>query len=122
MNQTRRQGGGKRVVAIIVLLVLLGVAASVPAAGHTDDDGVHHHDGWTGPHNSDFGYLWMALWPVVLIGVPLALGYLLFIRRGSASGGEASDDALAILRRRYAQGEIDDEEFDSRRRKLQAEE
>ncbi|WP_227133983.1 SHOCT domain-containing protein [Halorubellus salinus] len=108
---------GGRPLATVVLLVVLVIAFSGPVAAHTDDDGFHHHDGWMGSHDGTFGYLWMTLWMVVLIAVPLGLGYVFLARRDA--GGEASDDALAVLRRRYARGDIDEEEFDARRRKLQ---
>lgn len=109
----RRMG---RLLATVALLVLLVIAFSGPAVAHSGDDGFHHHDGWMGSHGGTYGYLWMALWMVVLIGVPLGLGYLLLTRRDSSDG--TTDDALAVLRRRYAEGEIAEEEFDERRRKL----
>lgn len=117
MNQTLRQPRGGRLLATAALLVVLVIAFSGPAAAHTGDDGFHHHDSWMGSHGGAFGYLWMTLWMVVLIGVPLGLGYLLLTRRDA--GGGTTDDALTVLRHRYAEGEIDEEEFDVRRRKLQ---
>ncbi|MFC7132693.1 MULTISPECIES: SHOCT domain-containing protein [Salinibaculum] len=118
MDQTRGQRTEGRLLATMALVVVLVIAFSSPVAAHSGDDGFHHHDGWMGSHDGGFGYLWMTLWMVVLIGVPLALGYLFLTRRDS--GRETTDDALTVLRRRYAEGEIDEEEFDSRRRKLQA--
>lgn len=94
------------------------IAFGGPAAAHTGDDGLHHHDGWMGSHGGGFGSLWMTLWMVVLLGVPLGLGYLFLTSRDADTG--PTDDALAVLRRRYAAGDIDEEEFDARRRKLQA--
>ncbi len=58
----------------------------------------------------------MTLWTVVLISIPLGLGYLFLTQRDS--GGGTTDDALTVLRRRYASGELDEEDFDARRRKL----
>lgn len=108
--------------AVIVLLVV--TAFSSPAGAHTGDDGLHHHDGWMGTHGGMGGwmagglaYLWMLLGSLTLIGIPVGLVYLLLTRRESR-GGPADDDALTILRRRYAQGEIDEEEFETRRMKL----
>ena len=118
MDQMRGQQGGGRSLATVALLVVLVIAFSGPAAAHTGDGGFHHHDGWMGSHGGAFGNLWMTLWSVVLIGVPLGLGYLFLTRRDS--GGKRTDDALTVLRHRYAEGEIDEEEFDARRRKLQA--
>ncbi|WP_255152418.1 SHOCT domain-containing protein [Halorarius halobius] len=121
MDQILGQRTGTLFVATAVLLVAFGIAVTGPVAAHTGDDGFHHHDGWMGSHGwaggGTVGALWMTLWTLVLVGVPLGLGYLLFARRGS--GGETTDDALTTLRRRYAEGAIDEEEFDARRRKLQ---
>lgn len=75
--------------------------------------------------NSMMGWVW--IWPVlILIGVGL-LGYvagrLSQSRRESppgqaASSGEVSSSARRILDERYAQGEIDDEEYRRRRAEL----
>ncbi|MFC6954564.1 SHOCT domain-containing protein [Halorubellus litoreus] len=117
MDQPLQQRCGGRLLATVALLVMLVVAFSGPVAAHTGDDGFHHHDGWMGSHGGAFGYLWMTLWMVVLIGVPLGLGYLFLTRRDSSD--VRTDDALTVLRRRYAKGEIDEEEFDARRHTLQ---
>jgi putative membrane protein len=114
-------------LGVVIISVLVVTAFSGPVAGHTGDDGSHHHDGRMGTHDGmggwmfgGLGFLWMILWTVVLIGIPVALVYLLLTRRG-ATDGTNDEDALALLRRRYAQGEIDDEEFETRRAKLLAE-
>jgi len=117
MDQPLRQRRGARLLAASALLVVLVIAFSGPTVAHTGDAGYHHHNGWMGSHGGAFGYLWMMLWMVVLIVVPLGLGYLFLIRRDA--GRETTDDALTVLRRRYAEGEIDEEEFDARRQKLQ---
>ena len=114
-------------LGIIVISLLVATAFSGSVAAHTGDDGFHHHDGGMGTHGGmggwmvgGLGFLWMILWTVVLMGIPVALVYLLITRRGSTDG-TTGDDALALLRRRYAQGEIDEEEFETRRAKLLAE-
>lgn len=58
------------------------------------------------------GWLWMGAWILAL----LAMVWL--IVRGSA-GRPASDDAVAILRARFARGEISQEEFERARTALQ---
>lgn len=117
MDQTRGLRSWGRPLATAVLLVVLVVAFSGTGVAHTGDNGFHHHDGWMGSHDGGFGYLWMTLWLLFLVGVPLGLGYLLLTRRDSDGG--TTDDALTVLRRRYAEGEIDEEEFEARRRNLQ---
>lgn len=53
------------------------------------------------------GFLWMAL----LVAIPLYLGYVL-LRRET---GDADAGAQAVLRERYARGDLSDEEFERRR-------
>ena len=57
------------------------------------------------------GWLWMAIWIVAL----LAMVWL--VVRG-AGGRAPSEDALAILRARFARGEINEEEFERARTTL----
>jgi putative membrane protein len=121
-TRTHRPTAGSLVrIAVLAILVVFAFSGSVVA--HTGDDGVHHHDGWMGTHGGTgggmfggFGFLWMLLWTLVLIGIPVGLVYLLFIRHESVD--RTTDDALDLLRRRYARGEIDEEEFDARRARL----
>jgi putative membrane protein len=59
-----------------------------------------------------FGLLWMALlWASVILLVVWA------IRRPEANNGRTSR-AMDILEERFARGELDAEEFESRRREL----
>lgn len=70
---------------------------------------------WVGAGGAGFGSLWL----VVLLAVALAVvvGSVSLVRRLDASA-TTEQDAVAVLRSRYAAGEIDDEEFDRRRRRL----
>lgn len=57
--------------------------------------------------------LMLLFWGLVIAGVVLAVRWL------ATQGRESrSDRALAILRERYARGEIDREEFEAKRRDL----
>ncbi|MFB6120673.1 MAG: SHOCT domain-containing protein [Halobacteriaceae archaeon] len=58
---------------------------------------------------------------VVLLPVVLVAGGLLALAVAGVAygvGGEESDDALDELRKAYARGDIDDEEFERRRERL----
>lgn len=119
----RRSIPGLLGIAVISLLVV--IAFSGPAVAHTGDGGSHHHDSWMGTHGGmdgwmvgGVGILWMMLGPFVLIGIPV-VAYVLLTRRES-TGGRGNDDALGLLRKRYAQGDIAEEEFETRRAKLLA--
>ena len=60
-----------------------------------------------------FGWLWMFAFWGLLVGGVLAL----FRRGGNLSGG-SRDEAVEILRRRFAAGEIDTDEFRRRHDEL----
>ncbi|MDG5778502.1 SHOCT domain-containing protein [Haloarculaceae archaeon H-GB2-1] len=109
-------------VRLLALAAVLLLAVTGSAVAHSGDDGGHHHDGWMGMHDdaggvfgTGIGWGWMLLWMIVLVGVPAALIYALVVRAGD---GQDESDALDVLRRRYAEGEIDDEEYDRRRERL----
>lgn len=64
-----------------------------------------------------FGMLVMLVfWVLIIAGLVLLVKWLVEqTRGGSASAGES---ALEILKKRYARGEIDEDEFEARRRNL----
>jgi putative membrane protein len=68
------------------------------------------HGGW-----GWFGAMHLLWWAVVVAG----LAVLWRSVAGRRGGGEREDHALAILRERYARGEIDQAEYDQRVRHLQ---
>lgn len=58
----------------------------------------------------------MFLWPILLIGLILVLAMGL----GDSSSTENTDQAMSVLRERYARGELSDEEFEARKRTLRS--
>ncbi|MDL5362311.1 SHOCT domain-containing protein [Halalkalicoccus sp. NIPERK01] len=106
---TRRLLGGLGVLLIATL-----------AAASTNAGGVSMWDGhvWGMGGGLGWGLMWIVglLWMVALVAIPVALIYWLVDGDRTASEG---DGALAHLRDRYARGEIDDEEFETRRAKLE---
>ena len=63
---------------------------------------------------TDWGWTWMGLFPVLLI-ITIALVVRLFMREpGSEQIREEEDSAHEVLRRRFAAGEIDEDEFNRR--------
>ena len=62
-----------------------------------------------------FGPVFMvAFWALIVTGIVFLVRFL--ARQGRAPGHE--DSALEILKRRYARGEIDKEEFEAKRKDL----
>ncbi len=61
-----------------------------------------------------FGMLLMALfWVALIVGVVLVVKWLM-----GQGGASREDSALDILKKRYARGEIDKQEFEERKRDL----
>ncbi|ELY66480.1 SHOCT domain-containing protein [Natronococcus jeotgali] len=111
---TARERLGRSVPALAVtgVVFLAGAAATGAAQSH----GGGSMGGWGG-----WGGGWL-FWPLVLVGL-LALAAVWV---GSRDGGSTArartgepDRALEELRERYARGDLSDEEFERRRRKLQ---
>jgi putative membrane protein len=86
--------------------------STVPFA-QVRDWGWHPMWGLWGPWGFAMMLMMLVFWGAVLIG--LALGIRWLIRQGQ---GTRQDPALDILRQRYARGEINQEEFEAKKRDL----
>ena len=67
-------------------------------------------------YNDGWSWLWMAALMIVAIGS--IIGLVVFAIRAS-TGPKSTDQAADILRRRFAGGEITQEEFEKTRKALQ---
>ena len=79
--------------------------------------GYEHMMGWGGGWGGGnmFGFVLIGLVLVVAVALLVARSW----RGGAGSGGRPGEDRpLAILKERYARGEIDKTEFDTRKRDL----
>ena len=103
------------IIAVVLLVPFLAMLVAWPMMGM-----------WGGGHMWDangpagFGFLALLLWllPLVLIA---GVGYLLY--RAMVNTEQTGDDrALEELRIAYARGDISDEEFETRRSRLQRDE
>ena len=66
-----------------------------------------------------FGGIFMILfWVLVIAGIIYSIRYL--VTGKSAASGREGSDPLEILQKRYASGEIDDEEYEERKRVLES--
>jgi putative membrane protein len=96
--------------------------------------GIHSQGGWgyggygmgpgmMGGYGYGHGFIGTILLAIVVAAV--VIGIIVLIRGTSAGhrphgGGTSTDEAMDILRSRYAKGEIDKEEFEERKKALQA--
>jgi putative membrane protein len=99
------------------------LAAAVPLPAWAQDrpwDGWGMHPMWGawGPWGVGMMVGMFVFWGLVIAGLVLGIRWL--VVQGREPRAERSDRALAILRERYARGEIGKEEFEARRRDLDA--
>ena len=76
-----------------------------------------------GPHMMwDHGGGWMFMGPLMLLALVVLIAVVLFVRKGSTQRPETSkpseNKAIQILKERFARGEIDEEEYQQRKRTL----
>jgi putative membrane protein len=74
--------------------------------------------GW-GYGMGGFGSIIMLVfWIAVIVGIIFLVRWLVISTRAGGHSVRSEDSALEILKRRYARGEIDKEEFEEKRRLL----
>lgn len=59
-----------------------------------------------------------AFWIAVIVGIVFLIRWLIISTRTGAPVGRSEDSALEIVKRRYASGEIDKEEFEEKKRAM----
>lgn len=75
----------------------------------------HMWGGWGGMGGWGIGMMLLGtLWMVLLVALPVVLVYGLVAERDATR----TDPAMEALREQYARGDIDEEEYESRRRRL----
>lgn len=66
-----------------------------------------------------FGTVIMAVfWVAVIVGIIFLIRWLVVSTHGSAHRGGSEDSPLEILKRRYARGEINKDEFEEKKKDL----
>ena len=71
-------------------------------------------------HMMGYGYGGGFMWLIVLVLVGVVIYFLLQVSKSKGSAGSIIETPLDILKKRYAKGEIDKEEFDRREKDLES--
>jgi len=100
------------------LLAITGLAAPTLAGA---DPGENWQEGyghmmWGGGHGIFGGLMMILFWGIVIALIVFAVKWF---NDNQGGGNRGKRDALEILRERFASGEIDEKEFDSRRKALE---
>jgi len=106
----------RRMIALLVVLAAAGAAPTAWAQNRPWESwGWHPMWGMWGMWGIGMGLFMLLVWGLLIVGLVLGIRWLL------SQGRDArSDSALEILRQRYARGEIDREEFETKKRDLGA--
>lgn len=113
MSSKRTPETGRSVrIALLAGAVLL--LAARPVAATTGTVGMMGGYGGGGFGMIGFGFLW----PLLLLGGIAFVVYRAADGGSEGSMGNSSDPALETLRERYARGELTEEQFEQRRRRL----
>jgi putative membrane protein len=72
-----------------------------------------------GDHWMFGGFMWI-FWGFLFAGLVLLIWWI--IRQNQSRDSQGKDDAMDILRKRYAKGEIEKEEFEQKKRDIQSKE
>jgi putative membrane protein len=86
----------------------------------------HRYDWGMGPGMRGYGYgmswsgdiLSLIFWIVVIVGIIFLIRRLFFSYRPEGSGRTDGDTALDIIKKRYARGEIDKQEYEEKKRDM----
>ena len=108
---------------VLMLLATAGGyawAGAAEAAGYGEGGGFHH-DGMMGYYGGGPMMGWMG--PIMMIVVVVLIAVVVWAVLNAGGGHGKShrgvDPALSLLRERYARGEIDHEEYEQRKRRLE---
>jgi len=71
-------------------------------------------------HMMGYGYGGGFMWLIVLVLVGVVIYFLLQASKSKGSDGSIIETPLDILKKRYAKGEIDKEEFDRKKKDLKS--
>ena len=99
-------------VLILIAIPFIMMIAMMPMMGAW---GMGHMNGWMW-NGTGASWAWAFMW-LVMLGIFVGGGFLVY--RAIRTSGESSDPALEELRVAYARGELSDEEFETRRERLQ---
>ena len=108
------------------LALIVGLALVIGVTFYVIDGRAQRGPWMMGPGMMEGGYgmgwIWtiimFAFWIAVIVGVIFLIRWLAITMRTGGQSARSEDSALEILKRRYARGEINKEEFEEKKKDL----
>ena len=97
-------------------IMFTGSLASCAGKGYYEGQGPC---GWWPMMHYGFGYGGMFMWIIFLIVVGLLIYFMIQVRKTKGQMPTQSESPLDVLKKRYAKGEINKEDFDRMKRDLE---
>lgn len=106
------------IILILLILIILMAASGFNSFLTGDKSYSHEENEWRGPwHMMGSGGFWMfPFFPIIMLAV--ILYFVISKKNMHWSGSDSDDTPLELLKRRYAKGEINKEEFDEVKKDL----
>ena len=101
----------KRIFSILIIISILAFFACAQ-----DPNGPVGNWG----HMMGYGYGGGFMWLIVVVLVGVVIYFLFQVSKSKGSDGSIIETPLDILKKRYAKGEIDKEEFDRKKNDLES--
>ena len=101
----------KRIFSILIIISILAFLACAPGP---------NGPGGNWGHMMGYGYGGGLMWLIVLVLVGVVIYFLLQASKSKGFGDSIIETPLDILKKRYAKGEIDKEEFDRKKKDLES--
>lgn len=101
-------------IVLSILTLLVGLILPMGVLAHSDDEVFDSHMFGSGMWGG-----WMFMIIFWIIGLTFFILLIRWIVNQGKRDGQRDTTPLDVLKERYARGEIDDEEFEEKKRKLQ---
>tara|TARA_R110002110_G_scaffold415612_2_gene651654 strand:- start:118471 stop:118806 length:336 start_codon:yes stop_codon:yes gene_type:complete len=108
----------RKIAGSFLAMLLILIEPTIAAASGFEDGHMFWGDGFSLGHMFFGGAMMIAFWGAIIFLIVLAVRWLSGSGTRPDSGTSNRNSSLKILEDRYAHGDIDHDEFESRRRKL----
>jgi putative membrane protein len=101
---------------ILALMIITGLLTSCGREGYYGQQG---YGGWGPMMHGGYGYGGMLMWIILLIVIGLIIYFIVQAKKTKGQAPTQNESHLDILKKRYAKGEINKEDFERMKKDLE---